>query len=131
MTVSALALNPCIRCGACCAYFRASFYWAEAAPETGGTVPPEMTEPLTPTRVVMKGTNSSKPRCACLVGNIGEQVHCAIYPQRSSVCRDFEYSWQNGQANERCDRARAAWGLPPIPAPNPAETDRPLTPEVA
>ena len=22
--------NPCITCGACCAYFRASFYWTEA-----------------------------------------------------------------------------------------------------
>ena len=22
--------NPCIECGACCAYYRASFYWAEA-----------------------------------------------------------------------------------------------------
>ncbi|MBB8903342.1 YkgJ family cysteine cluster protein, partial [Escherichia coli] len=23
-------LNPCITCGACCAFFRVSFYWAEA-----------------------------------------------------------------------------------------------------
>ncbi|HBP8873638.1 TPA: YkgJ family cysteine cluster protein, partial [Escherichia coli] len=22
--------NPCMRCGACCAFFRVSFYWAEA-----------------------------------------------------------------------------------------------------
>ncbi|EAX0008081.1 YkgJ family cysteine cluster protein, partial [Salmonella enterica] len=22
-------LNPCMTCGACCAYFRVSFYWAE------------------------------------------------------------------------------------------------------
>ncbi len=22
--------NPCINCGACCAYFRVSFYWAES-----------------------------------------------------------------------------------------------------
>ncbi|MEA7465220.1 YkgJ family cysteine cluster protein, partial [Salmonella enterica subsp. enterica serovar Lubbock] len=21
-------LNPCMTCGACCAYFRVSFYWA-------------------------------------------------------------------------------------------------------
>ncbi|OZZ73507.1 zinc/iron-chelating domain-containing protein, partial [Klebsiella pneumoniae] len=23
-------INPCMTCGACCAYFRVSFYWAEA-----------------------------------------------------------------------------------------------------
>ncbi|WP_142908916.1 CxxCxxCC domain-containing protein, partial [Klebsiella pneumoniae] len=23
-------LNPCMTCGACCAFFRVSFYWAEA-----------------------------------------------------------------------------------------------------
>ncbi|HDH0840599.1 TPA: YkgJ family cysteine cluster protein, partial [Klebsiella pneumoniae] len=22
-------INPCMTCGACCAYFRVSFYWAE------------------------------------------------------------------------------------------------------
>ncbi|HDN1328034.1 YkgJ family cysteine cluster protein, partial [Escherichia coli] len=22
-------LNPCMTCGACCAFFRVSFYWAE------------------------------------------------------------------------------------------------------
>ncbi|EGR9493162.1 YkgJ family cysteine cluster protein, partial [Escherichia coli] len=22
--------NPCMTCGACCAFFRVSFYWAEA-----------------------------------------------------------------------------------------------------
>ena len=24
------SLNPCVTCGACCAHFRVSFYWAEA-----------------------------------------------------------------------------------------------------
>ncbi|MBR7358785.1 YkgJ family cysteine cluster protein, partial [Klebsiella pneumoniae] len=24
-------INPCMTCGACCAYFRVSFYWAEAS----------------------------------------------------------------------------------------------------
>ena len=27
-------LNPCMTCGACCAFFRVSFYWAEANGET-------------------------------------------------------------------------------------------------
>lgn len=40
-------LNPCMSCGACCAYFRVSFYWAEAD-DAGGSVPAQLTEPVTP-----------------------------------------------------------------------------------
>ena len=40
-------INPCMTCGACCAYFRVSFYWAEAD-DAGGPVPSALTEPLTP-----------------------------------------------------------------------------------
>ncbi len=40
-------INPCMTCGACCAYFRVSFYWAEAD-DAGGLVPSALTEPLTP-----------------------------------------------------------------------------------
>ena len=110
MSVESIPLNPCLTCGACCAYFRASFYWAEAAPEAGGTVPPGLTEPLNFHRVAMRGTSGSRPYCIALSGTIGERVHCTIYPQRASVCREFPYAWENGEANERCDRARAAWG---------------------
>ncbi len=39
-------INPCMTCGACCAYFRVSFYWAEAD-DAGGLVPSALTEPLT------------------------------------------------------------------------------------
>ncbi len=129
--MSVIALNPCIACGACCAFYRASFYWTEAAPDAGGTVPPELTERLTPFMAVMKGTHSSKPRCICLQGNIGEQVHCNIYPQRASVCRDFNYSGQDGQPDERCEKARAAWGLPPLCPPSPVEPDQPIKPKAA
>ena len=110
--------NPCITCGACCAYFRASFYWAETDLHSGGTVPAQMTEKLTPFRSVMKGTNQPNPRCIALEGEIGSCVSCSIYEQRASVCRDFEFSWQNGAPHDRCDKARAAWGLPPLPAPD-------------
>lgn len=129
--MSVIAFNPCITCGACCAFYRASFYWTEASPAAGGSVPPELTEQLTPFMAVMKGTNSSKPRCICLHGNIGEQVHCNIYPQRSSVCRDFNYSGQHGLPDERCEKARAAWGLPPLCPPSPIEPDRPIKPQAA
>jgi hypothetical protein len=30
--------NPCVSCGACCAHFRVSFYWAEADDAPGGIV---------------------------------------------------------------------------------------------
>ena len=32
-------VHPCLSCGACCAHFRASFYWAEADDQTPGGVP--------------------------------------------------------------------------------------------
>ena len=108
--------NPCLTCGACCAYYRASFYWAEAN-DAGGTVPVELTEKLNGFRRVMKGSNQKNPRCVALLGEIGQSVGCSIYELRSSVCLEFDVSWLNGVHNERCDRARAAWGLEPLPAP--------------
>ncbi len=105
--------NPCITCGACCAHFRASFHWSECS-DGYGKVPVELTEDLTLHRRVMKGTNSSSPRCIALQGEIGNCVSCYIYELRSSVCREFLFSYQDGQPNERCDQARAAYGLQPI-----------------
>lgn len=109
--------NPCLTCGACCAYFRASFYWAETTRAPGGTVPAELTEKLNDFRCVMRGTDGPSPRCVALLGEIGKSVGCSIYPLRSSVCRDFPYSWDNNIHNERCDRARLAWGLEPLAPP--------------
>ncbi|MDD3618804.1 MAG: YkgJ family cysteine cluster protein [Desulfobulbaceae bacterium] len=108
------AYNPCIACGACCAFFRASFYWAESDLATPGGVPHMLTDHLQTHYLVMKGTNCSDPRCIALKGVIGDNVYCAIYARRASVCRNFIPSFENGQANERCDRARARWGLPPL-----------------
>ena len=121
--------NPCITCGACCALYRASFYWAEAD-NAGGTVPLELTEKLNAFRRVMKGTDQPNPRCIALVGTIGQHIYCSIYEQRSSVCRDFPVAWENGHPNEHCDKARIAWGLPPLaqPAADPIESpDDPTT----
>lgn len=81
-------------------------------------MPAELTEKLTPFLVVMKGMNQPKPHCIALKGEIGSQVQCTIYENRSSVCRDFQYSWENGERNERCDKARRAWGLPPLEPPS-------------
>lgn len=129
--MSVVALNPCLDCGACCACYRASFYWTEAAPELGGRVPPELTEKLNDHMSYMKGTWGAEPRCIALQGTIGEVVQCSIYADRSSGCREFPYAWENGEPNERCDRARAKWGLPPLQGPQPVEPDRPVTPRAA
>lgn len=109
--------NPCITCGACCAYFRASFHWLETTAAPNGLTPAELTVPVTRHLVAMRGSDRSTPRCVALAGDIGHSVRCTIYDRRASPCRDFPYSWADGVHNERCDRARAAHGLPPLPAP--------------
>ncbi len=106
--------NPCLACGACCAYFRASFYWAEGDDATPGGVPVALTEKLTPVMRVMRGTNQPQPRCIALEGDIGRAVRCTIHPQRASVCRDFPAAWESGEPHDRCDAARARHGLPPL-----------------
>lgn len=106
-------LNPCMSCGACCAYFRVSFYWAEAD-DAGGLVPSHLTEPLTPFLRCMSGTNQKQSRCVALAGTPGESACCTIYAQRPSPCREFLMSGENGEINEACDRARARYGLAPL-----------------
>ncbi|HMS18381.1 MAG TPA: YkgJ family cysteine cluster protein [Planctomycetota bacterium] len=114
--------SPCTACGACCAYFRASFYWSEAEPSAGGTVPSHMVTKVNDFLVAMRGTDQPKPRCIALDGTIGSCVRCTIYEDRSSVCRDFPYAYQYGEPSEGCDKARAAHGLPPIAPPGTTET---------
>lgn len=106
-------LNPCITCGACCAHFRVSFYWAEAD-DAGGMVPAELTEPLSLLMRNMRGTNTREPRCVALQGKIGGCVSCGIYQQRPSPCREFAMSGEDGVLNEACDRARGRYGLPAL-----------------
>ncbi len=107
------SVNPCMSCGACCAWFRVSFYWAEGD-DGGGGVPSELTEPLTPFLRCMAGTNEKKPRCRALTGEVGRSVHCSIYASRPSPCREFPMTGEQGRPNDACDRARAAYGLPPL-----------------
>lgn len=63
----------------------------------------------------MIGTDRKPPRCTSLAGEVGSTVQCTIYDKRSSTCREFEASWENGEQNPDCDKARAAYGLPPLP----------------
>jgi len=106
--------NHCLTCGVCCTMFRVSFYWREGSDVTPGGVPVELTEQLTPHRLMMKGTGGSSPRCVALEGEIGKKVGCQIHPHRPTPCRAFAASWSEGEANDRCDRARATIGLPPL-----------------
>ena len=109
--------NPCVSCGACCAHFRVSFYWAEAD-DAGGLVPTELTEPLSLFMRNMRGTNSAAPRCVALQGDVGGCVSCGIYEQRPTPCREFTLSGEAGIHNEACDRDRARYGLPALFAPS-------------
>ncbi|MEZ4862910.1 MAG: YkgJ family cysteine cluster protein [Caldilineaceae bacterium] len=122
--------NPCLSCGACCCYFRASLHWLEAD-NAGGTVPVELTVDIDQHRRAMIGTtDKNNCRCIALTGIVGFAVSCSIYELRASVCRDFPASWVDGQPNERCDQARVARGLPPL-TPDDWGTDEPDLPLAA
>lgn len=119
--------NPCLSCGACCAHYRVSFYWAEAGPD--GPVPEDLTTQITPSRVAMRGTDRSAPRCIALEGEIGAAVVCRIYAHRPSVCREFKAFWEAGAGGGKCDAARARHGLPigriPPHGAEPSRVDQP------
>lgn len=105
--------DACLTCGACCTYFRVSFYWAE-----GIAMPDDYIESLTPVYSCMKGTNQNNPRCIALQGTVGEQVSCGMYEQRSSSCKEVQI------ADAQCNKARIAHNMIPFvqvdvdPAPN-------------
>jgi len=110
----ASSVHPCLRCGACCATYRVAFYWAEVASATPGGVPDALVEPLRPHESAMRGTSAGTPRCVALEGTLGERVHCTIYPQRPTPCREVAASYEAGAPSAQCDLARARHGLPPL-----------------
>lgn len=87
--------NPCLECGACCAFYRASFYWGETDEITLGGVPADLTVKINERFVAMQGTRCHPPRCVALMGAIGVHVSCRIYERRASVCRSFPPSWED------------------------------------
>ena len=105
--------NPCLSCGACCATFRVTFYRGEATSGLG-SVPEELVSTVTPVRVAMNGTNTVNPRCVALAGAIGVATVCTIHQNRPSTCREFTPSWEAGEPEDGCDRARLAHGLFPL-----------------
>jgi len=108
------AFNPCMSCGACCACFRTSLYWTESDLASPDGVPHCLTDHLQNHFLVMKGTDIPVPRCIALSGSIGGPVRCTIYEHRPTACRNFAPSWEDNALNERCDKARCKWGLPPL-----------------
>lgn len=99
------ATLDCQRCGACCAVFRVSFYWAEADDAPGGTVPVALTRPVGTLHRCMAGTEVRPVRCVALQGEVGRSVACGIYEQRASTCRGVQ------PGDEQCLKARTAHGL--------------------
>lgn len=100
--------DACQSCGACCASFRVSFYWAETDAHPLGTVPVQLTRKVNETYVCMQGTEQTPVRCVALQGEVGSAVGCSIYAVRSSTCREFD------AGSEVCNLARQKIGLAPI-----------------
>lgn len=98
-------INHCMTCGACCAAYRVSFYWAEIDERN---IPSHLVEQLTSVKACMVGTNCSKPRCAALEGEVGKEVRCTAYEHRPSPCHEVEVG------DEKCNHARQKCGLPPL-----------------
>jgi uncharacterized protein len=98
-------MDECQRCGACCAQYRVSFYWAEA---WSRGLPDLLVEKVNAQMACMAGTNQQQPYCLALQGRVGEQVRCAVYEQRPDPCRQVQ------RGDERCTQARLHKGLAPV-----------------
>ena len=73
--------------------------------------PPEYVVRVDDSTSAMMGTWDQRMRCVAVSGKIGQSVQCSIYENRPSCCRSFQASYENGQRNRRCDKARLARGL--------------------
>jgi Fe-S-cluster containining protein len=96
--------DPCQSCGICCASFRVDFA-VEESQEEGGSVPEGLVVEVNARLRRMRGTDHSPPRCAALMGTLGERVACGIYEWRPSPCREFE------AGSTACQQARTRRGL--------------------
>ena len=105
-----MTLHPCLSCGACCASFRVDFSVHETE-DMGGSVPRRLAVEVTEHTARMRGTDHARPRCAALMGQVGQRAACSIYEWRPSPCREFE------AGSEACNRARRRHQLPPLDGP--------------
>ena len=88
-------------CGACCAFFRVSFYWAEAT-MLAVPIPARLTEQISPFHRCMSGTNQKNPRCIALAGTPGQNACCTIYENTIVHMQRFDHVCENGEVNEAC-----------------------------
>lgn len=102
--------NPCLKCGACCIVFRATFCWTEGDDVTEAGVPVNLTEKVSPLCRAM--LRNDYDQCIALHGEPGQKVTCTIYNRRPSVCKDFDPSGKIH--NPACDWARALLNLDPL-----------------
>ena len=115
--------NPCLACGACCALFRVSFYCGELSGGSGGTVPAGLASKVNDVIACMRGTEHGQGRCIALVGVLGRPgIHCRIYAERPTTCREFSTWLADGTPNPDCQAARAAIGVAPLRARRAPET---------
>ncbi len=99
--------HPCLSCGACCASFRVDLSVHESE-EHGGRVPRGLIEEVNDYTCRMRGTDYARPRCAALMGKVGEKSTCGIYEWRPSPCREF------AAGSDACNRVRLRHGLQPL-----------------
>jgi Fe-S-cluster containining protein len=108
-------LHPCVSCGACCAFFRVSFFVHERENFDKWKVPLDRTVTTDSKIYSMQGTEKKHhPKCNSLTGRIGKYAICNMYENRPSPCRNFTASYSDGKKNSRCDEARKAHGLAPL-----------------
>ena len=72
---------------------------------SGGSVPDSLAVEVNGHLCRMRGTDHQPVRCAALVGQLGSQVSCGIYPWRPSPCREFS------EGSDACARVRQRHGL--------------------
>lgn len=112
--------NPCFECGMCCQHFRVSFYHGEIAGNGVGTVPEDLVTMISPHLACMKGTEKGSASCIALRHTEQEGYRCSIYEQRSSACREFNVTNDDGTPNQKCQelqeiaRQRKRQGLNPL-----------------
>ena len=106
--------NPCLTCGACCAFLHVVFPSCEISSQKANSVPIHLTHRYDLSQSAMNGTELRSPRCNALIGRVGFKVSCSIYHNRPSTCRIFKRSWERNEGNCQCDRARKSYGLQPF-----------------
>lgn len=97
--------NPCLSCGACCAY---SETWPRFTTED------EAALDLIPEKFVNErhaGMRCDGDRCSALSGQVGVATSCMIHAVRPEVCRVCM------PGDVECGMARKKWGLPALSPP--------------